>query len=108
MTPYEKLLMKVKEITLLGSSAGLLNWDMQTYMPPRGAGLRGEQLGVISRIIYRMSTETETGKLLSESEKEVDSKNAMMTRNLYLMRRQYDEATKLPEDLVAELSQQQA
>ncbi len=108
MTPYDELLAKNKEITLLGISAGVLNWDMQTYMPPRGAGLRGEQLGIISRIIHRMGTDEATGKLISGAEKAADPNDKLMARNLYLIRRQYDELTKLPEDLVAELTQQQA
>ncbi|MHA2230138.1 MAG: carboxypeptidase M32 [Candidatus Thorarchaeota archaeon] len=108
MSAYDELLSKVKEITLLGTSAAILNWDMQTYMPPRGAELRGEQLSVISRLIHRMSTDEEFGELISKAENTANSSDIEKQRNLYLLRRQYDEATKLPEDLVAELSKQQA
>ena len=67
MNSYDKLLEKVKEITLLGTAAGFLNWDMLTYMPPRGAQIRGEQLGVMTRILQRMQTSTEYSELLSKA-----------------------------------------
>jgi carboxypeptidase Taq len=108
MNSYDELMTKNKEITLLGSSAGILNWDMQTYMPARGAALRGEQLGMISRTIHRMSTSKSFGELLSQAENSVEPDDAVKVRNLYLVRKGYDDATRLPEDLVASLSQQQA
>jgi carboxypeptidase Taq len=108
MNSYGKLLEKVKEITLLGTAAGFLNWDMLTYIPPRGTQLRGEQLGVMTRIIQRMQTSTEYSELLSKAEKEADASDPIVARNLQLLRRNFDVATVLPEDLVAEISKQRA
>ncbi|MHA2424634.1 MAG: carboxypeptidase M32 [Candidatus Thorarchaeota archaeon] len=108
MNSYDKLLERVKEITLMGTAAGFLNWDLLTYMPPGGTPLRGEQLGVMTRIIQRMQTSKEYGKLLTQAEKEADMSKPLVARNLYLLRRGYDIATVLPEDLVAEISKQSA
>ncbi|MHA1908391.1 MAG: carboxypeptidase M32 [Candidatus Thorarchaeota archaeon] len=108
MNSYDKLLERVKEITLLGAAGGFLNWDMLTYMPPRGAQLRGEQLGVLTRILQRMQTSTEFSELLSRAEKESDSSDPIVARNLQLLRKNFDVATVLPEDLVAEISKQRA
>lgn len=108
MSAYDELLTKTKEIGLLGTTSGILTWDMETYMPPRGAEMRGEQLGMISRMIHRMSTSEEFGRLITEAEKKADTTDDMIARNLYLLRKQYDEATRLPEDLVAEISRQRA
>ncbi|MDR2464947.1 MAG: carboxypeptidase M32 [Streptococcaceae bacterium] len=42
----------VKEIELLKSANNLLEWDMQTGMPEESSGFRGEQVGVISELIF--------------------------------------------------------
>ncbi|MFW9918615.1 MAG: carboxypeptidase M32 [Candidatus Thorarchaeota archaeon] len=108
MESYTKLMERVKEITLIGTATGFLNWDMLTYMPPRGAQLRGEQLGAMTRIIQRMQTSPEYADLLLRSEKEVDDSNALESRNLKILRKNYEVARSLPEDLVAEIAKQRA
>jgi carboxypeptidase Taq len=108
MNAYEELLGRAKEIALLGTVAGVINWDLETYMPPAGIGLRSEQLATTSKIIHRMTTDSQVGALLDKSEADKDSLDEVGKRNLYLLRKAYDEATKLPEDLVADLARQQA
>jgi carboxypeptidase Taq len=108
MTAYDDLLAKSKEITLLNTAAGVVNWDLETYMPPKGIQLRSEQLAALGQIIHRSITSPEIGKLLESAEKEADSNDEVMKRNLYLTRRVYDEFTKLPEELVAAIAKQQA
>ncbi len=108
MSAYDDLLTRIKEISLLGSAAGIVHWDLETYMPPGGIMLRSEQLATLSKVIHRMSTDPQMGALLANAEKESNSLDEMGRRNLYLTRKMYDEQTKLPEKLVAELSRQQA
>ena len=110
LTDYKKLLEKTKNITTLGSAASILHWDMETMMPPRGIKLRSLQLAMLSRIGHQMSTDPEIGRLLEETMKHPDygSLDAVQKRNLYLIKKHYDEQTKLPEELVVETSKQQA
>ncbi len=108
MTAYEELLERIKELTLFQTGAGVIYWDMETYMPPRGIGLRSEQLGAFSKIGHRMFVDPEIGKLLEAAEKDKDSMDAVGQRNLYLIRKGYDEATKLPEKLVGDRARQVA
>lgn len=91
---------------LIGTSAAILNWDMQTYMPPKGTQQRGEQMATLGRIIHRMSTSEEVGKLINEADRIIKPDDILRMRNIYLLRKQYDEATKLHEDLVAAISKQ--
>ncbi len=41
---YQKLLKRVREITLLSSASEALAWDLETYLPPKGLDFRAEQL----------------------------------------------------------------
>ncbi len=108
MTAYEDMMARFKEMTLIDTATAMIQWDMETYMPPRGIGLRSEQLAALSTIIHRMSVDPENGRRLDEAEKDKGALDAVGKRNLYLMRKTYDEQTRLPEKLVGDLSRQQA
>ncbi len=109
-SPYEKLLAKTKEMVILGTATGIIHWDMETKMPPKGVGLRSQQLALLSQMSHRLSTDPEIGDLLSKIEKHTDyeSLSALQKRNVYLLRKHYDEQTKLPEKLVKETAKQEA
>ena len=107
---YKKLLEKTKNIVTLHSAASILHWDMETMMPPKGIKMRSLQLAMLSRIGHKMSTAPEIGRLLKQTMKHPNYSNlkSVHKRNLYLIKKSYDEQTKLPEELVVETSKQQA
>jgi carboxypeptidase Taq len=107
---YDTLLVKARDLFVIGWTQSLVSWDMETKMPPRGIALRSEQLAQLSQIAYRMITDPEVGKLLDRIEKNphYETLNEMQKRNVYLARKNYDEQTKLPEKLVVETAKQQA
>ncbi len=107
---YRKLLEKTKNIATLSSATAILHWDMETMMPPRGIKMRSLQLAMLSRIIHKMSTDPKIGRLLREIIKhpEYGELDQVQKRNLYLIKKHYDEQTKLPEELVAEIAKQKA
>jgi len=107
---YDELMAKAKEITILQTAESIIHWDMETKMPPKGIKLRSQQLALLSRIEHRMTTNPEIETLLSKTEKhpDYDSLSELQKRNVYLIRKQYDEQTKLPEELVVETAKQQA
>jgi len=110
MNEYKKLMEKSKEIIIFDSIKSLLEWDMQTKMPPRGILLRSQQLGLISQIEHKMITNPEIGRLIESIMKhpDYDSLNEQQKRNVYLVKKFYDEQTKLPERLVVETAKQEA
>jgi len=107
---YDRLLAKYKELVILQSTVGLVSWDMETKMPPKGINLRSEQLAQLSQIEHRISTAPEIGILLEKTEKHPDYEtlNQLQKRNVYLIRKNFDEQTKLPEKLVVETAKQEA
>jgi carboxypeptidase Taq len=107
---YDKLMKKAKANTILQSTADIIRWDMETMMPPKGINLRSEQLARLSEIEHKMVTAPEIGILLEkiEGHQNYETLDITQKRNVYLIRKNYDEQTKLPEDLVVETARQQA
>lgn len=94
------------EVTDLSRAAAVLEWDQETYMPPGGVQSRAEQLTTLTRLAHVRFTADDVGKLLGDLENELgarpyDSDEASLIR---VTRRDYDEARKLPADLVAEVA----
>jgi len=107
---YEKLMEKTRDLAVFQSAEAIIHWDMETMMPPKAIKLRSQQLALLSRIDHRMSTDPEIGKLLEKimQHSEYDELNDIQKRNVHLIKKNYDEQTKLPEELVAEIAKQRA
>lgn len=105
----EKLnLLKQKMATIwdLSMIGALMGWDQQTYMPPKGAEERGEQMATLSRLVHEMATSEEVGKLLDEllpyaQTLDPDSDDARLIK---LAKREYDKQTRVPAEKVAEFA----
>jgi carboxypeptidase Taq len=110
ITDYNKLMEKSKDLFILQSVASLVNWDMETMMPPKGIRLRSMQLAMLGGIEHKISTDPKIGKLLTQILQHTDygTLDELQKRNVYLMKKHYDEQTKLPEELVIETAKQQA
>lgn len=107
---YKDLMEKVKDLLTLQSAAATIHWDMETMMPPKAIGLRSQQLALLSRIEHGMSIDPEIGRLLDKIRQrpEYDKLNDVQKRNVYLIKKNFDEQTKLPEKLIEEIAKQQA
>ena len=105
---YKKLMDKAKDFLVFQSVEYIINWDMETVMPPKAIGLRSQQLALLSRLEHKMSTDPEIGTLLNSilHHPSYDDLDEVQKRNVHLIKKQYDEQTKLPEDLVAEIAKQ--
>jgi Zn-dependent carboxypeptidase len=102
---YEKLLKRIREANLVGTSAGMLGWDQETMMPSGGVAFRGSQLATLSRLAHEIFTSQETGEALEacESASELTGDPESPTAvNLREVRRTYDRRTCLPATLVEE------
>jgi carboxypeptidase Taq len=107
---YKKLLAKTKDLIILQSAEAIIHWDMETKMPPKAVEQRSQQLALLSRISHKMSTAPEIGQLLNAilTNSQHDALSEVEKRNVYLIKKNYDEQTALPEKLVAEIAKQQA
>jgi carboxypeptidase Taq len=103
---YSELHRRSKELGVLNSCAAVLGWDQQTYMPAKGAELRGEQMALLASLVHQKLTDPRIGELLSEVEGSdlVKSADSEAAANVREWRRAYDRATKIPQALVEELA----
>src|ERR687890_1228992 len=99
---YELLKNRLATMSDLRSTKSLLFWDQQTYMPGGGVAGRAEQVATLSRLAHEMLTDDETKSLLDASgEPDPSSEEGALLRRAL---RDYERATKLPAELVAETS----
>lgn len=110
LSDYNKLMGKARDIIVFQSAGSIIQWDMETMMPPKGIGLRSQQLALLSVIEHKMSTDPEIGTLIEKimKSKAYEKLDVIQKRNIYLIKKQYDEQTKLPEKLVADIAKQRA
>src|SRR5712692_10535755 len=102
----ERLRAILAEVTDLNRATAVLAWDQETFMPPGGVHNRAEQFSTLSEVAHRRFTSDEVGRLLDEAEGanaklDFDSDEASLVR---VTRRDYDQARKLPSELVAEIA----
>lgn len=103
---YEELVQRVKNIALLGNTASVLHWDMETYMPSAGAEYRSRQLSLLSGMLHEQFTAPEIGDLLTCVEQSDLVKDPLSdcAVNVREIRREYDREVKVPKSLVEELA----
>ncbi len=106
MEQYRLLKSRLAEIGDINRVTSLLEWDLQTYMPPAGADARAHQTATLSKIAHAMFIADETGRLIEAAAVEVngadyDSEEASLLR---AVRRDYARERRLPSDFVAEFA----
>ncbi|MEX2394482.1 MAG: carboxypeptidase M32 [Actinomycetota bacterium] len=105
---YEELIARTKDASLLGSTAGLLAWDQETYMPPGGVEHRSRQMAQIAGLAHERRTDPRIGELLGECEADTEltaDEFSDSGANIREIRKGYDRSTKIPTALVTEMAQ---
>ena len=100
---YETFMKKVAEMADIGHAEGMLSWDQETYMPPKGAAMRARAQGTLAGLHHERLTAPELVGLVAELKgHELDGDAAVNVREVG---RSQDRALKIPKELVVELSQ---
>jgi len=100
---YDALMVRMRELDVIGQIGGLLGWDQEVMMPPKAAEMRAEQMAWLSKEGHARMTNVEVGRLLSEAEAE-GSDDEVVAGNLRIIRDSYDKATKKPPEFVEEFA----
>ncbi|MFT3992574.1 MAG: carboxypeptidase M32, partial [Luteolibacter sp.] len=95
---------KARECALIRSSAEVIGWDQETYMPPAASEYRASQLAWLSSRAHELATSAEWKQALETAEAADDGSDSTLTANLRQLRREFDRATKLPVELVSRAS----
>ena len=91
---YEKYRSKMRFIADVKFANAVLQWDQETYLPAKGAALRGQQISTLSEISHRLFSEKELGNLLKELLSKHDlspeqKKNVERTNEDYVKNKKY-------------------
>ncbi|HEV8686010.1 MAG TPA: carboxypeptidase M32 [Gaiellaceae bacterium] len=102
---FDKLKIRLGQVTDLRRVQRLLAWDMQVLLPPAGATTRAEQQATIDRVAHELFTSPETGRLLDqlrsyEDSLDRDSDDASLIR---VAREDYEKAVRVPVELRSEM-----
>jgi len=98
---YNRLERRFHDISVLGDTIRLLQWDQATVMPAGGAGARSEQLARLEVLRHERLTAPEVRDLLTDADAGAAILGEWQQANLREMRRLVEQAVAVPEDLVA-------
>lgn len=98
---YQQTLQKIADIRY---ASAVLQWDQETYIPPKGGDRRGTQIATLSEIAHERFTAENFGNLLQEllSAGNLSDKER---RNVELSWYDYNKSKKLPPAFVREMSE---
>lgn len=99
-TAIDRLRRLARERALVASSASVIGWDQETYLPEDGHTWRADQLAWLSEKAHELATSSAWAEALAAAEEE-GSAPALTAA----MRREFDRATRLPGELVAREAQ---
>ena len=85
-------------------SSAVLQWDQETYLPPKGAAFRGRQIATLAGLAHSMFTEEKFGSLLVTLDKSNDIE-ALQLKNVQLTLEDYSRQKKLSSEFVTKLTE---
>ena len=99
---YDQFKIRAREGALLSTTASVLGWDEETYMPQKALEWRAEQQAYLSGFRHKLLTSREMGDLLANAEQGTWEPESAEATNIREWRRAYDMQTKLPTEFVEE------
>ncbi len=103
---YTALKKQMREIATLDSSAEVLYWDREAYLPKKGSDHRADQLAQLSRLTHDWFVDPKVGEQLSviEASDLVKDPESEIAVNCREWRRMYDRQVKLPGEFVEDFT----
>lgn len=94
---YEQYVSVMQKIADIRYAAGLMQWDQETYMPSKGAVIRGRQIATLSETAHRLFTHPDNAALFTEllNRNELTDKqrkNVELSYVDYIKQNKYDSA----------------
>jgi carboxypeptidase Taq len=85
---FESYKVQMHKIADIRYASAVLQWDQETYLPPKGAYFRGQQISTLSELAHQLFTDENLGTLLLELSTRTDLKLAEK-RNIELSLEDY-------------------
>ncbi|MBD3401674.1 carboxypeptidase M32, partial [candidate division GN15 bacterium] len=103
---YQQLVRHFQETSTLESVNSVLEWDQDTYMPRHGVDHRAEQMSLVARMVHERETDPKINDWLAACEESELVKDPLSVEavNVREWRYDYDLRTKMPVELVEEIT----
>ena len=101
---YSSYKTKMQKIADVKYASAVLQWDQETYLPPKGNDFRGQQIATLSEIAHQQFTDKKMGDLLEELSSREDLA-AAEKRNIALSNEDFKRNVKLSAAFVRQLSE---
>jgi carboxypeptidase Taq len=104
---YDQYVLQTQKAADLYNASAVLQWDQETYMPPKGSEARGRQLATLASTAHSWLTSDEYGGLL----KELSGATGLgeeEAANVRLSLEDYEKGKKLSPEFVEDLAKQQS
>ncbi len=102
MEAFRQLVYEIQDIK---STQALLGWDLETYMPEKGAGIRANQMSTLAKLAHEKLTSPAMGQHLTELRSQLERLDKLDRALVKEVGRQYDKATQIPVELLQEFVQ---
>ncbi len=100
---YRNYCTRMARIADLRYAGAVLQWDQETYLPPKGAHYRGQQISTLAELSHQLFSEESLGDLLNNLVLKEDLLPAQK-RNVELTLEDYNKAKKYTSSFVRALS----
>jgi len=105
-TAYRNLTEQHRRIAALDQVAGLLNWDQETQMPPKGIAQRAVQAGAVAAAAHALATDPRLGDWIAAADDPGLPPPAAL--NVAEARRRHARAVRIPAHLAGALAERTA
>ena len=102
---YEKYRKEMHRIADLRNANAVLQWDQETYLPSKGAALRGQQISTLSELSHQYFISEELGGLLQDLLSRADL-TGRQKRNVERTHEDYTRSKKYPSSFVRAMAEQ--
>lgn len=104
MKNYLRLEEKQRELTHITNILMLAHWDAATMLASSSVDSRFKEIATLSALHHKLLTSSEFHNLLDSAQREFESLSEVQKANLKLIRKQYDKATCISEDMLTKHS----
>jgi len=101
---YESYKTKMQKIADVKYASAVLQWDQETYLPPKGNDFRGRQIATLSEIAHEQFIDDELGNLIQDLSSKTDLSDKEQ-RNVLLTLDDYRKNKKLTGGFVRRMSE---
>ena len=101
---YNTYVERMQRIADIRNASALMQWDQETYLPAKGANVRGRQISTLTEMSHQLFTEEAFGDILKELSSK-DDLSAEQKRNVELSFEDYTKSRKYPSSFVRALAE---